>query len=268
MMYPGGNCYNVAVYARRFDTHSAYVGAMADDAAGRLMRGALEQEGVEISRLRTVDGLTAYCIIDHHDGDRVFLSNDFGVSHFTPDAQDIEYLRGFDAAHVSGTCGMDAWLKPFASSTALSYDFSVKRDAEHIRHVAPLCWLASLSAGDLDREQAAELAAMVKAAGARWVLVTRGSAGAILLGDEGLTEVSARPVEAIDTLGAGDTFITRTLVGLLRQETPAQILAAAADAAAQTCTYFGAVGHGMPIDLPVPADRLHPALSRQMPAAG
>jgi fructoselysine 6-kinase len=268
LMYPGGNCYNVAVYARRFGARSAYVGAMADDPAGRLMRGALEAEGVETTRLRTVEGLTAYCIIGHRDSDRVFLSNDFGVSRFTPDLQDIDYLGGFEAAHVGRSSGLDDWLEPFTSRTALSYDFSVQRDAAHMRRVAPLCWLASLSTGDLGREQAVELATLVKTSGARWVLATRGSDGAMLLGDDGLTEVPARPIQAVDTLGAGDTFITRTLVGLLRHEAPAQVLAAAADAAAETCTYFGAVGYGAPIDLPVPADRLHPALSRPAPAAG
>jgi fructoselysine 6-kinase len=50
-------------------------------------------------------------------------------------------------------------------------------------------------------------------------------------------------VDAIDTLGAGDTFIARTLVGLLRGENPSEALEAAAQAAAETCTRTGAVGH-------------------------
>ncbi|WP_353646892.1 PfkB family carbohydrate kinase [Mesorhizobium sp. WSM2239] len=53
----------------------------------------------------------------------------------------------------------------------------------------------------------------------------------------------------MDTLGAGDTFIARVLVGLLEGEAPQSLLQAAADAAAHTCTYLGAVGYGVPIDV-------------------
>lgn len=85
--------------------------------------------------------------------------------------------------------------------------------------------------------------------GAKWALITRGSKGAILLGAEGQFEVPASPAELVDTLGAGDTFIARTLYGLVAAETPQILLSAAAIAAAETCRYFGAIGHGAPIAL-------------------
>lgn len=60
-------------------------------------------------------------------------------------------------------------------------------------------------------------------------------------------EVAAASVQVVDTLGAGDTFIARTLVGLLREEEPRLLLEAAALAAAETCTRLGAIGHGAPM---------------------
>ena len=69
---------------------------------------------------------------------------------------------------------------------------------------------------------------------------------------EGLdVEAPAERVEPVDTLGAGDTFIARTLVGLLRAEAPAAILAAAAQAAAETCLSPGAFGHGVTMTVDV-----------------
>ncbi|TJX04127.1 MAG: ribokinase, partial [Mesorhizobium sp.] len=59
----------------------------------------------------------------------------------------------------------------------------------------------------------------------------------------------ARLVEPVDTLGAGDTFIARTLFGLLKGETPQDILGHAAEAAAATCKYYGAIGHATAIDI-------------------
>ena len=62
-------------------------------------------------------------------------------------------------------------------------------------------------------------------------------------------QTSAVPVATIDTLGAGDTFISRTLIGLLRGEAPQETLWAAAEAAAETCTRMGAIGHAAPMEV-------------------
>ncbi len=251
-MYPGGNCLNVAVHARRAGARAGFVGAVAEDAAGRLMRQALAAEGVETARLRVVPGLTAYCVIGHRGAERLFLANDLGVSRFEPEAGDLDYAAGFDVAHVGQSSGLDPWLPAIAARTRLSYDFSTRREPDHRARIAPLCWLASFSLGDLDDPAAAAVIGEARAAGAAWVLATRGSAGAELHGQAGRFTVAADHVAAVDTLGAGDTFIAHTLVGLLAGDSPGAALAAAARAAAGTCGYMGAIGHGAPIDLPVP----------------
>ena len=250
-MYPGGNCLNVAVYARRFGAESAYVGAMADDPAGRLMRGALVAEGVWIDRLRKVPGLTAYCVIGHRGAERLFLTYDLGVSRFAPDNDDITYLADFDAAHVGQSSALDDWVPQITANTRLSYDFSTRLSEPHMARIAPHCWLASFSAGTATPSEARAMARRMRALGAKRVLATMGQRGALMLDDNGIVETPAQLVEAVDTLGAGDTFIARSLVGLLRGEAPEAALAAATEAAAQTCLYLGAIGHGAPIDLPV-----------------
>ncbi|MFM2281194.1 MAG: hypothetical protein RLZZ444_3425, partial [Pseudomonadota bacterium] len=142
-------------------------------------------------------------------------------------------------------------LERVSTLTRLSYDFSNKYSVEKISRIAPLCYLASLSARDDDREHALELMRRVLACGAKWCLVTRGSQGAILGNGTDVFEVAAERVDVVDTLGAGDTFIARTLFGLLKGEAPATLLAAAALEAARTCSYYGAFGHGVPIDLAI-----------------
>ncbi len=249
LMYTGGNCFNVSVFASRFGARSACIGAIAGDPAGRLIRRTLEKEDVDTRRLRVVDGITAYCVIGHENSDRIFLSNDFGVSRFTPNSDDLAFIAEYDAAHVYQSCGLDGWLERFAAQTRLSYDFSTRREAEHREAVAPHCWLASVSASDLTTSDAAELIKSVAGLGPSWVLATRGGGGAMLSDGEAIYSVPATPVEIVDTLGAGDTFIARVLVGLLKGEPPQDLLQAAADAAAQTCTYLGAVGYGAPIEL-------------------
>lgn len=249
LMYPGGNCLNVSVFARRFGAGSAFIGAIGTDQAGNLIRTALEQAGVDITRLRTVDGSTAFCLIDHVDGDRVFRASDLGVSRFQPSRQDLDYLKEFDAAHVGQTSGLDEFVPEIARNTRLSYDFATDHDKAHYRRISGYCFLASFSAGDLSIAEISELRTEALDAGARWVLTTRGREGAILASREAVYQVSAAPVSVVDTLGAGDTFISRTLIGLLERDDPDDVLQAAAKAAAETCSYMGPHSQGAEIEL-------------------
>lgn len=246
-MFPGGNCVNHAVFARRFGAETAYAGAVSDDAAGRVIRDAFLAEGVETSLLRFLPGQTAYCVIATEGGERVFVGANLGVSIVAPSPADLTWMKTADAVHTGRSSHVDAWLAHFASLTRVSYDFATIRDEARIASVAPHCFLAGFSGGGMDRDEALALAGMAVRHGATWAVITRGGDGALLAGPDGVYEAPAVPVEPLDTLGAGDTFIARTLVGLLRGEAPEAILRAAAEAAAQTCLSPGAFGHGVPM---------------------
>ncbi|MBK1865539.1 PfkB family carbohydrate kinase [Aestuariivirga sp. YIM B02566] len=260
-MYPGGNCLNVSVFSRRFGALSAYIGAIGRDRAGDVIQQALEAEDIDVSHLRRLDGPTAYCVIGHRNAERLFLSFDLGVSMFAPDDDDLAFLETFSAVHVGQSSGLDAHLGAIAKRALLSYDFSIRREREHRRAIAPFCLLASVSGGDLSDDEVAAVSGELIDGGAQWVLVTRGRQGAMLAHDAERWHVAAHPIEAVDTLGAGDTFIARTLYGLLAGEDPREILSSAARAAADTCRYFGAVGHGAPIAIAADIDALKRKIS-------
>jgi fructoselysine 6-kinase len=250
-MFPGGNCVNVAVFARRAGARTAYVGAVAPDEAGDAIRGALAAEGVATDRLRILPGRTAHCVIGHREGDRVFLSFDLGVSMFRPDPGDLAYVAGFDAVHVGQSSGLDDALPDLARRAPLSYDFSSKLTHPRLDEIASRCFLAAFSGGSLSEAAARDLLAHAAARGARWTLVTRGERGALLGGGGRVFATVAQPREVVDTLGAGDTFIAVTLVGLLQGKAPKAFLPAAAMTAAETCGHFGAIGHGTALHLPL-----------------
>ncbi|MDB5551579.1 MAG: Ribokinase [Rhizobium sp.] len=255
-MFPGGNCLNVSVFIKQFGGHSAYVGAVGKDAAGDVIAAALIEEGVNAAHLRRLDGPTAYCVIGHRNADRVFVTYDLGISMFEPSEADYAFIQGYDAVHIGQSSGLDAHLVRVARNNKLSYDFSDKFTDQRLATIAPHCFLASVSAKDDVRENALALTQQVVAAGAEWALVTRGAGGAILAHGNDVFEVPAYQTSVVDTLGAGDTFIARTLFGLVKGETPEMLLEAAARAAAQTCGYYGAVGHGAPIDIAIDVDAL------------
>ncbi|MFC3181391.1 PfkB family carbohydrate kinase [Cypionkella sinensis] len=249
LMYPGGNCLNLAVFAHRFGAETFYGGAVADDPAGRHIRRALLAEGVDVSRLRSLPGNTAFCVIGSQGGDRVFLGADLGVSIVGPEAEDLALMSKVDAVHTGRSSHIDDWAPHIAARSRLSYDFATAHEIVRLMRVAPHCHLASFSGGELSREQALGLAHRAAGLGARHVLITRGAKGALLLSGSELTETRAEIITPLDTLGAGDTFIARVLTGLLRDERPADLLAAAASEAAQTCSWHGGFGHAAPMEV-------------------
>jgi fructoselysine 6-kinase len=248
-MYPGGNCLNVAVHASRFGARSAYIGAVGKDKAGDLINDALTAEGVDLTRMRRLNDATAYCLIGHRNADRVFLDFDLGVSMFAPSQEDLEFLSSFEAVHIGQSSGLDAWVDVASRNALLSYDFSTRREREHRAAIGRYCFLASVSGDGLSEGEIEGIASELLESGTEWVLVTRGRAGAVLYSQSAAYSTPAQLIEPVDTLGAGDAFIARTLFGLLEGEMPAEVLGHAAEAAATTCGYFGAVGYPSPIDL-------------------
>ncbi|EAR51258.1 hypothetical protein OG2516_17555 [Oceanicola granulosus HTCC2516] len=246
-MYPGGNAVNVAAHLSRFGARAAYCGAVGDDPAGRHVRDSLRDAGVETTRLRMGGGPTAFCLIGHEEGDRVFLGADLGVSIIAPEAEDLSAIAQGDAVHTGRSSRIEPHLADLAERARLSYDFAVVRDADRIGRIAPLCFLASFSGGDLSDGEAEELARSAREAGADWVLVTLGGRGALLAGPGGMHRAEAVAADLVDTLGAGDTFIARVLFGLLTEEAPETLLRAAAREAAQTCSRYGGFGPAAPI---------------------
>jgi fructoselysine 6-kinase len=173
------------------------------------------------------------------------------VSIIAPTSADLARLVNFDAVHTGRSSHVDGWLPHFAQLTKVSYDFATVHDFERIAQVAPHCFLIAFSAGGTSSKEALALAQLARTAGACWSLVTRGIEGALLAGEAGIFEVPAKPVDAVDTLGAGDTYIANVLVGLLNDLQPEAVLEKAAEAAAQTCLMRGAFGHQatMSVDL-------------------
>jgi sugar/nucleoside kinase (ribokinase family) len=243
VMFPGGNAVNVAVHARRVGAASAYLGAVGTDAAGGLVRGSLVVEGVDTSLTRTVEGPTAYAIVRVVEGNRVFEVGDVGVSKFRVTDADLERVAAADVVHT-GECSMvEADLPRLAQAARLlSFDFS-ERPWEYVEEHAPLVSVAVLSAASVE-EDPVLLARRVAALGPRVVAVTQGPGGATLLADGQVYRAPAGAGPIVDTLGAGDAFIARLLVGLAGGEELDALLPAATSYATASCAEHGAFGHG------------------------
>jgi fructoselysine 6-kinase len=244
-VFPGGNAVNVAVAVARSGGSSAYVGVVGDDARGRLLMDSLAAERVDTRRLGILPGRTACCQVMHASGERLFGPRHRGVALFRPTEDDLAFAATASITHSTYCSGLEDVLPELARRGRVSFDFSDHLDDGYADDLLPFVHVAEFSAAALDDRDCAELARWAVARGPAYVLVTRGSNGAMLFDGTVSVTVRAAPSMVIDSLGAGDSFIGRALHGLIRGEPPEVLLGASARAAARTCSTWGAYGHGM-----------------------
>ncbi|MEV0979364.1 PfkB family carbohydrate kinase [Streptomyces sp. NPDC049915] len=244
LMYPGGNALNVAVHAARLGAGAAYLGVTGNDTAGAHIRAALAAEGLCLDRLRTADGPNAYATVYvEDDGNRTFGDCDATVSRFTPDAADLAWLRGFDLLHTGDCSHLEEELPRLAAACPVSFDFS-DRPWAYAAPLLPYVHTAVFSRPDTDGKEALDLTGRAERAGVRLAVVTRGARGALIRYEGTAHHQDVVPVEATDTLGAGDSFLAALLVALHHEGRPlADAAARAAAYAAEVCTQPGAFGH-------------------------
>lgn len=265
-MFPGGQALNFAVYAKFLGADASYMGVFGKDEVAAHVIGTLDELLVEHSRCRQYDGENGCARVTLVDGDRVFLgSNRGGVLKEHPldlDEEDLAYIRRFSHIHTSNNSHFDDQLKKAASTgVPVSYDFSGRwNEEDRIARVAPYVSYAFLSCGSLPEAEARAVCRHIHEAGCKHVIATRGSEGAIFYDGAEFFCQPPKLVEAIDSLGAGDSFAAAFLVSLLesREAWPAKMesdrefyrteikkaMERGAEFAAKTCMVQGAFGYG------------------------
>ncbi len=246
LLFPGGNAVNVAVAARRAGADAAYLGVLGDDDAGGVVLAALAAEGIETTRVRVAEGPNAWVDIRQDGGDRFFGEYSLGVSPFRFDPEDVAYAASFDVAHLCAAGFLEDDVPALASVTAISFDFKVRRDPAYLGPLLALTRYAFFSASDLDEGATIALLEQATSAGARIAVATRGPRPTLAFDGTRLFRQPSTAHPPLDTLGAGDSFIGRFLVGHLGGEATTTTLSAAAEAAAATCQIHGGFGHGYP----------------------
>lgn len=266
ILYPGGNAFNVSVFASRNGAKSAYLGIYGTDEIAAHNRATLAELGVDDSHSRQVPGENGCALVQTVDGDRIFVgSNKGGVAASTPwefCAEDLAYIRGYDIIHTSINSYIDAELSLLAESgVPISYDFSTHWNAERSRQTGRDCSIAFLSCSHLDEMHTLQILRETLDGGYGIAVGTRGAEGSIACCGGAVYRQAAIPVDVVDTMGAGDGYIAGFLVALCRQVSPAVIkagdfpepairsaMAAGAAFARNVCEVEGAFGFGLPFE--------------------
>lgn len=250
--FPGGNAVNVAVNCKKNGAEKVnYIGVFGDDERADYIKQCLTEEGVTYDRSRKVYAHSAQPRVYLKDGDRVFAAGlrDSCQHLFSIKIvkEDEEIIKEYDICHTSCYSNLEYELPALAELCAVSFDFSDKKDEEYLKRTCPYLTYAFFSGSDMTEEECEALLKHVHAFGTKIVGITRGSKGSMFYDGEKVYHQGIKKVEAIDTMGAGDSFIAGFLTAHGDGKTMEEALDYAAERSALTCTIRGGFGHPHPM---------------------
>lgn len=246
--YPGGNAVNVAVNCKKNGAERVnYIGVFGNDERADYIRQCLEEEGVTCERSRKVYAHTAQPKVYLKDGDRVFAPGPrdscqhlFAIKLVK---EDMEVIRDYTICHTSCYSNLEYELPELAKVCQVSFDFSDRRDGEYLERTCPYLTYAFFSGADLSEEECINLMKMVHGLGTKIIGVTRGKEGSLFYDGERVYRQGIKEVRAVDTMGAGDSFIAGFLTAFGDGKPMEEALDYAAERSALTCTVRGGFGH-------------------------
>jgi ribokinase len=249
----GGKGANQAVAAARAGALVLMVGAVGPDADGDDCIAALEAEGIDASRIRRVDAPTGVAIIAvGPDGEnQIVVAPGANALVSADDASlgDLRPSRGVMLASLE--VPMQAAVAAVVAAKRLGMQPIVNPGPASPLPPGLMASRAILTPNAdelLEMTGAADVEAGVSAllgAGARAVVVTLGSHGALLAEGSGRRLLPALAVLAVDTTGAGDTFSGVLAAWLASGHDLDEAVTAANLAAGLSVTHRGA-RNGMP----------------------
>lgn len=252
---PGGKGANQAVAAARLGARTAMIGCVGDDAFGRELRRVLVADGIDCSAVREVPGTpTGVALIEVDDAGRnhiVVVPGGNGCleaadvqahEDLLVAAQAVVLQLEVPLATVIWTAARARALgklvvlnpapaQPLPAELLASVDYLVPNELE----------AAALTGARVDSPAAAAQAAQrLRDLGSRNVIITLGAAGVLSATADQVRHHPARPVQAVDSTAAGDTFIGGLCAALVEGRPLERAIAFAQAAAAISVTRLGA----------------------------
>jgi len=248
--FPGGNALNVGVYSTLFQGRSAsFTGILGDDQYAAHILQTLEEVGVEAQGVRRACGPTGKAWVRiAEDGDRIFIGGNKGGVQNTLRLrltdEDKQRVAECGAVHTSVYSNLDKDLPELAAAAEVSYDFSSAPPLQDVSPLAPWITTGFFSADGMPEGQAVEYGRQLLESGMKTVVMTSGAKGSwAMTAEDGLLRQGIVQTEVVDTLGAGDSFISGFLAARDQMEPLQAALQRAAESGARGCSLPGAFGH-------------------------
>lgn len=214
-IYPGGCSYNFAAYSRMLNVESGYLGIIGNDYAGRHILATAEELGIDVSRCKIMNGATVLPAVKIVDGERTFIGqNEHGVfeNQLLLNSKDLSYISTFSLIHTNLYAKMEQNLEILHDTgVPIAFDFGTTYSDMYCRAQCKYVTYAIMSCAHLTLEEMYRQIKKVHSFGTPYVLATRGGEGSWFSDGKKTYHKDANLVKAIDTNGAGDSFLTAFL---------------------------------------------------------
>jgi ribokinase len=249
----GGKGANQAVAIARLGYPVHMIGKVGSDAFGEKLRSGLEQAGVGISAVVTVEDTSGVAmIVVSPEGDNIIIVTPGANSTLRPPDLDahVDMLRSARLVLAQLETPMDTI--EYLAALCEREEIPLMLDPAPSHALSPtvlrqISWFtpneteAAFYAGDKKTESLEQTAESLLQQGLRGVVLKLGASGVYLRSQEGLKlHVPAFRVKAVDTTAAGDAFNGAFAVGLARGQSHQESARFAAAAAAVSVTRAGA----------------------------
>jgi len=261
--FPGGKGSNQAVSCKRLGCETAMIGRLGDDSNGQQMLEFLRNEGVNVSGVvkleQTVTGTAFITVSESSDNSIIVISgaNVLWGDEFLKDIdvnEDDIVLAQFEVPDAVIEASFEH-AKKYGALTILNpapvrqiSDEILKRTDVMVVNEHELEELSGMPVSAKDDETVFNAAEVLAHKGINSVVVTLGERGVRLFWDGQRKRINSRSVTAVDTTGAGDTFIGGLTAGLLKGGTLKQAAELGNIAASISVTREGAASSIPTID--------------------
>ncbi len=248
---PGGKGGNQAVAAAKMGAQVAMIGCVGRDGDGEALRASLRGAGVDDALVAACDeptGTAFICVSDAGENNIVVHAGANGCVDAAVLARARARLAGAQICVVQLEIPHEtAWAalrlcRELGVFTALNPSPACQVPAQALQGLDLLVPNETEMAALLGREAdpAADLPRFARETGVRRILMTVGAQGCYLADAQGVRHFPAQPVRAVDTTGAGDTFLGALCAMLAEGRPVEEAIDVAQRAAALTVQRMGA----------------------------
>ena len=244
----GGPCATALVAARKLGEEAAYLGTLGTDLYGSFIARELEKYGVDIGRVRRLDGTSfhSFVLLNLSNTSRTCVWNRGNVPEPEERELDLSLLRQASFLHLDGNhldFAILAAKKARELGVPVSLDAGgtypgIERLLQLVDILIPSEEFARKITGKENTQEAAQV--LTERYAPKLLFITQGSRGGFRWAEGKAERYPVYPVEAVDSNGAGDTFHGAFLAGLCKGMAVMEAAAFASATSALKCTRFGA----------------------------
>ena len=238
--YPTGNAVDFLINLQQQGTETALVSVLGNDVFGAAIKNILERADINISHLHQGDKPSAVAQMNLVNGDRVHEKFSGNVlEDFVLSDEDRDFIKQFDIVYSERWSRIGRYISDLQQPGQVwVHDFSKRVDDSTNEEILPYLQYAFFSCPGRGPELLQFLQDTQKKTKGGIVIAMLGEEGSLAFDGKSFTSQKAQKVEVVNTVGAGDAYISGFIRGLCLGENLVECMARGTEIASKIIQVF------------------------------